>query len=228
MLDIYAKALGKAFIHRRTALHLELAVGLCVFWDKKGEDPAQSRVELVRCYAETGYDCTAPGGSDYKTVNRRVNTAWLLWEHLGGARKIRLGKVQGQERIAAAKAVVQALGVRTAYDVLDLVGRSQRRERAADSPRRERSTGSRQQPDSSAKPNGNHARRATDGPGVVHVKTRHIDVPIPPAATKAELMNLVGKLVKLAETIGQNTRADPQKRALDPVTHRHAAQPAEP
>jgi len=202
MIDLYAKALGKAFTHRRTALHLELAVGLCVFHDNKSEEPAQARVELVRCYAETGYECMTPAGSDYKTVNRRVNTAWLLWEYLGGARKVRLGRVNGTARIDAAKKIVEALEVRSVYDVMELVGRSQRRERDLGSEHATDTT----QSASSANVNASLSRRATDAPGVVHVKTRHIDVPIPPDATKRELLTLADKLIKLAEKLGENEK----------------------
>jgi hypothetical protein len=187
--EIYARAIGQAITHRRKALCLELAVGLAVAHDNKN-DEAEGRAALVRVYADAGYDCLKPTGRDYKTVNRRVNMAFLLWNHLGGARKIRLGRVRGAEKLTAAKEIVAMLEVSTAYDVMDLVGRSQRRERETNSQRRESSM----------------TRRATDQPGTAHIKTEHIDVPVPPTATKREVISLIRKLQKLADRLGGKKR----------------------
>lgn len=186
MFDIYLACLSNAALHRRTAVQIELAVGLCIAHDFAA-DPAEGRVMLTSVYASAGYNCLSPDGNDYKTVNRRVNTSFLLFDRVGfepvhGA----IARLAGHRRIEAIQGRLAPLELYTYDDVLAYCGRP--RHNAA-------STVSA----STAAPA--PQRRADDQPGVVHVTSRHIDVSVPPAATRAEVMEIVVKLVALAETL---------------------------
>lgn len=206
MFDVYCACLSNALLHRRAAIQLELAVGLCVAHDLV-DDPAQGRVALAQVYASVGYDCLKPDGRDYKTINRRVNTTFLLFEKLGAeaiARAVR--GTGGHRRVEAVQAAIEPLQLFTMDDVLAFCGR----------PR----AGQVRQQAPSVTPEHHPARRAIDQPGVVHVRTEHLDVPIPPTATRVEIMQLVAELIKMANTFGNGrvARRRPGRSRKDAVT----------
>lgn len=202
MFDVYLACLSNAVLHRRAALQIELAVGLCVAHDLV-DDPAQGRVALVQVYASAGYDCLATDGRDYKTINRRVNAAFLLFEKLGDeAIKRAVRGNAGHRRVEAVQGMIEPLQLYTMDDVMAFCGRPRAR-----------------QPAPAATPAQPLARRAVDQPGVVHVRTEHIDVPLPPETTRVEIMQLVSELLKLADTFngGKVARRRPGRARKDPV-----------
>lgn len=183
MFDIYLACLSNAILHRRAAVQIELAVGLCVAHDFIA-DQAEARVMLTSVYASAGYDCLAPDGRDYKTINRRVNTSFLLFdkvtaEAVAGA----IAELGGHKRIETVQALLEPLQLYTYDDVLAHCGRP--RGGAAPS-------------DPAPAP-----KRGRPAAAVVHVTTKHIDVAVPPSATRKEVLDLAVKLVALAETIGK-------------------------
>jgi hypothetical protein len=206
MFDVYLACLSNAVLHRRTAIQLELAVGLCVAHDLV-DDPALGRVTLVQVYAAAGYDCLKPDGRDYKTINRRVNNAFLLFDKIGadGVKKA-IGRAAGHRRVEAVQALLDPLQLFTMDDVLAYCGRP-RASQSKPTTVAEHQRG--------AAP----ARRAVDQPDVVHVKTEHMDVPIPPDVTRAEVMQLVAELIKLADTFknGRVARRRPGRSRKDTV-----------
>lgn len=201
MFEVYLACLSNAVLHRRAAIQIELAVGLCVAHDLV-DDPAQGRVALTNVYASAGYDCLKPDGRDYKTINRRVNNAFLLFDKLGNeavARAVR--GTAGHRRIEAVQGMLEPLQLYTMDDVLAFCGR----------PRASQA----RQPAAPAEP-ATLARRAVDKPGVVHVKTEHIDVPLPPETTRAEIMQLVHELLQIANTFDGKVSTPRSGRASRP------------
>jgi hypothetical protein len=205
MFDVYLACLSNAVLHRRTAIQLELAVGLCVAHDLVA-DPAQGRVMLVKVYASAGYECLVPDGRDYKTINRRVNNAFLLFDKIGDAAvKRALRGQQGHRRVEAVQALLEPLQLFTMDDVLAFCGRP-------------RASQSRVSATPAGAPEAAPARRAVDQPGVVHVRTEHVDVPLPPETTRAEIMELVSQLLKMADTFDGGKVSRPRRnRKLQPA-----------
>jgi hypothetical protein len=210
MFDVYHACLSNAALHRRAALQLELAVGLCVAHDL-ADDPAQGRVSLVQLYASVGYDCLKPDGADYKTINRRVNTTFLLFGKLGAESVGRtMHGTVGYRRVEAVQAVLAPLALNSMDDVLEFCGRP-------------RANGTQHKPAASRTPANHPARRAVDQPGVVHVRTEHVDLPIPPDVTRAELMQIVAELIKMADTFGSKMSRPRGGRASRPGRARRDA-----
>lgn len=206
MFDVYLACLSNAVLHRRAAIQLELAVGLCVAHDLV-DDPAQGRVALAQVYAAAGYDCLKADGADYKTINRRVNTSFLLFDELTAeavARTVR--GTAGHRRVEAVQAVLAPLQLHSMDDVLAFCGRPRASQaKPATTP--------------AATPEQHPARRAVDKPGVRHVRTEHIDVPIPPDATRVELMQLAAEIIRLADTFdkGRVSRRRPGRSRKDAI-----------
>lgn len=184
MLNTYVDVIRNAMLHRRAAISIELAVGLCIAHDFRDSDGSDARVQLVNVYSTCGYDCTTPGGADYKTINRRVNAAMRLYDHIGAeAVAVALGRSKANRRVEAAQAIIAPLELYSIADVIALVSGPVVAPPTARAQRTE-------QP---------KQRRAADTPGLPHVRTAHIDVTIPASATRGELLDLVAQLLKLAE-----------------------------
>lgn len=182
MFDVYTRCLSNAIMHRRAAVQIELAIGLCVAHDF--DDAAEARAMLVNVYAASGYNCLSPDGNDYKTINRRVNTSFLLFDKIGrDAIHEVVAHRHGHHRVEAAQELLRPLVLCSYDDVLAYCGRP-------------RSGGLTKPAAVTTTP---PLRRAADAPGAVHVRTPHIDVVVPPTATSSEVMDLVVRLVALAE-----------------------------
>jgi hypothetical protein len=208
MFDVYLACLSNAVLHRRAALQLELSVGLCIALDSV-DDLALGRVTLTNVYAAAGYDCLKPDGADYKTINRRVNTAFLLFEKLTAEVVKQAARgTSGHRRVEAVQSMLEPLKLYAMDDVLAYCGRP----RASQAKRTEVAAHVR-----GGSPTPPPMRRAFDAPDVVHVRTEHLDVPIPPSATRAELMQLVAELLKLANTFegGRVARRRPGRARRD-------------
>jgi len=67
----------------KSALHLELAVGLLLFANH-GKTDLSAKKELAIVYQQAGYKCATPNDEDYKTVNRRINVAAEFFDWLDG------------------------------------------------------------------------------------------------------------------------------------------------
>src|SRR5213082_1117949 len=78
-IETCVTALQHAAINHKAAIQLELAVGLAVF-QMNGGTNKDARRNLVDIYVAAGWDCAKFAGSDYKTVNRRINAAAALFE----------------------------------------------------------------------------------------------------------------------------------------------------
>lgn len=181
MFDIYLACLANAALHRRAAILIELSVGLCIAHDFITSE-AEARAMLVNVYASAGYNCLAPDGHDYKTINRRVNISFLLFNKIGAdAVGAALGNLPGHRRIEAIQAMLAPLALNSMDDVLAYCGRP----RANGTPHHHVPVAL--------------TRRAADNPETIHVATKHIDVPVPPTATHSEIMELVVKLVAIAQ-----------------------------
>jgi hypothetical protein len=175
----YVTALKSAALQRRSALHLELAVGLSLYLDKGGTKRA-----LTLVYAKAGYVCESPEDADYKTVNRRVNVSHWLFEHLSREKVAEWGA--GAKPAARVKAIcvkVAELGLDSIDAVKTFVGKSPEvtKEPAA--------------------PAGGHHRRMEDKPGIQYIRLEHIEVLVAQEATKDELLAAAAQLTELASRL---------------------------
>lgn len=177
------KALSGAFILSARALQVEIAVAFVVF-HQAGDTSAASKKLLRQVYADAGRrDCLLPESPAYQTVMRRIGRCADLLEALGWRRVRKV--LRDQHGAAAIQAVVDfiaPLGIESMDDVAAHAGR----------PRKAAPLEPAQAP---AAP---QRRRETDSPDVTHVKTRHIDVAVPPDAPASELVALANKLLALA------------------------------
>lgn len=74
-------ALRKAFGFGRKALHLEIATSLAKFAEDGSLIPNKAtRSQIIRLYAQAGYDVQSSKGDDYKTVWRRMDAAAELYQ----------------------------------------------------------------------------------------------------------------------------------------------------
>ena len=178
----YVVAIKNASMHRKSALHLELAVGLALFGD------SGTKADLTDVYAAAGYDCLQPEGADYKTINRRVNASEWLFDHLGpdeiAAWSAGLAKAP---RIEAIRAKVEALKLDTINAVKALVGRPVVPNRTVVEPG-----------------NGVEAKERKQrfaAPTTQHVHLEHIDIAVTADATRGELMAAAEKLMEMAASL---------------------------
>lgn len=175
------KALSGAFALSSKALQSELAVALFVFHTMGGATLDAKR-ELRAVYADAGRPCLNHEDPAYQTVIRRINRAAALFDKLGSRR---VAKAVNDLAPAAAIRALVGLLAPLGLDTMDAVGvfvGHVTREPAAD------------------------GAQVADTHGdvdpeveVIHVRTRHIDVVVPPGTPARELVALAKKLMKLAE-----------------------------
>lgn len=95
--DTYVASLQSAMASAKYALNMQLAVSLSVFLEHGGTTRGAKRY-LYQIYDMAGWDCSTPESTGYKTVSRRVFSAALLYNHIGGERIAEVvgGNVEGQ------------------------------------------------------------------------------------------------------------------------------------
>lgn len=126
--SVWINALSGAEGFHRDALQLELAVGLSVFSVKadaaKATLPAKKALRDI--YAKAGYACATPQGEDYKTVNRRINVAADLYQHIGGRETIVdwVGDASPKQQVAEIMAHVKQYDFNSVNDVLAHMGKA--------------------------------------------------------------------------------------------------------
>ena len=179
-LDFCIEALRGAMQLSKQAIQTEIAVCFIVFHEHGGVINTETMKHLRGIYAEAGrIDCLTPDSRSYKTVSRRMNRCADFYETIKHSRIKRLLKDKHEgEAIDIIKQFLEPYDIDSMDDV------------AAHSGKPRKPTEPKQEP---------HDRRTTDAPGTVHVKTKHIDVPIPPGVPKSELLALAKKLMALAE-----------------------------
>lgn len=91
----------------KSALHLELAVGLLLFANHGKADLAAKK-DLAIVYQQAGYKCATPNDEDYKTVNRRINVAAEFFDWLDGADVVK-GWITATSEMQSIQAIVRHL-----------------------------------------------------------------------------------------------------------------------
>lgn len=179
-LNICIEALRGSLQLSRQAIQTEVAVCFVVFYEHDGVINQETMKALRSVYAQAGrVDCATPESRSYKTVSRRMNRCADLYETVKHSKMKRVLKdVPDKGMIAAIKEFLAPFEIESMDDVATHSGK----------PRKP-----------TEKVEHEHDRRAADEPGTIHVKTKHIDVPIPPDTTKTEIMALAKKLLALAE-----------------------------
>jgi len=184
------KALSGAFALSSKALQAELAVSLFVFHTLGGAS-LDARRELRGVYSDAGRPCLNHEDPAYQTVMRRIGRSAALFDKIGARR---VGKTVGSLAPAGAIAALVEFLAPLRLDTMDAVGVYVGAAPAAAAP-----------PAAVPAPTGSsraQRRRAADNPDVQHVKTRHIDVAVPPGTPARELVVLANKLLKMAQEMG--------------------------
>lgn len=179
-LQVCIDALRGALQLSKQAIQVEIAVCFLVIFEHGGDTSAPTMKALRGVYHDAGrVDCLTPDSRSYKTVSRRMNRCadfYATVTHKKVRRSIK--NKGGKAALDAIKALIEPFDIDSMDDVAAHSGEP------------------RKQPEPRIVP---HDRRSTDSPGVVHIKTRHIDIPIPPDIPKSELLALVKKLQALVE-----------------------------
>jgi len=190
----YVRAIKTAMLHRKSAVHLELAVGLALFGD------SETKSALVAAYLAAGYDCAAKEGADYKTVNRRTNAAKWLFDKLGAEQVAAWsGDLHKAARINAICEQVESLGLDTINAVKAFVGRTVggAGQVGADTEEIER-------------------RKMLAAPATKHVHLSHIEIAVAESASREELIQAAEVLLAMA---GEMKAAGGQKTAANNATY---------
>lgn len=202
-LDFCIDALRGAMALRGQALQTELAVGLYTY-HVCGSNDLQAKKVLRSIYASAGEaDCLTPGSDSYQTVNRRMDYIAALYEKIKPRiiKKWIAGK-SNQEAIDGIIVGLQPFEFR-AMDHVRVFAKKPAQQRS-ESPVAEKN-----------EPVTDHPmRRASDqpeAPGTRHVRTDHIDVAIPPDATRDELMRLAMEILELAKQAANGAHIEPEK-----------------
>lgn len=178
------KALAGAFALSSKALQSELAVSLFVF-HALGGATLDAKRELRAVYSDAGRPCQEHTDPAYQTVMRRIGRAAALFDKLGARRVARaVDKLTPAGAIRALVDMLAPLGLDTMDAVGVYVGQM-----APSAPREPVPDGAHL-----AGPQGD----ADPEVEVIHVRTRHIDVVVPPGTPARELVNLAKKLMKMA------------------------------
>lgn len=126
--NVWVTALTGAEGFHRDALQLELAVGLSVFSVKADATKVglDAKKTLRNVYALAGYACATPQGEDYKTVNRRINVAADLYQHIGGRETIVdwIGDAAPREQVKCIMEHVKGYKFDSINDVLSHMGKA--------------------------------------------------------------------------------------------------------
>lgn len=223
-MQTYVNAITAATGFKKQSLNLELAVCLSVY-AQYGKADLQAKKDLYQIYSEAGYKTADPEGDDYKTVNRRINAAAALFDHIGGKATVDDWTVATHE-MQTIQAIINRLT--TEYDfksingVMAMVGRpivSKREAKKADEG--QKGEQQHQQPNESdkalaarvagkveenragaaQKTEAQYNRRLTDSPNCYIVKTDHLHVAIPYDVPAAELIQLATELLHAANTL---------------------------
>lgn len=185
------KALSGAFALSSKALQAELAVSLFVFHTVGGAT-LDARRELRAVYSDAGRPCLNHEDPAYQTVMRRIGRSAALFEKIGARR---VGKTVGNLAPAAAIAALVDFLAPLRLSTMDAVG-----DYVGAAPPTAAPPAPAPAPVAKGKA---PRRRAADNPDVQHVKTRHIDVAVPPGTPARELVALANKLLALAGTMAE-------------------------
>lgn len=185
------KALSGAFALSSKALQAELAVSLFVFHTVGGAT-LDARRELRAVYSDAGRPCLNHEDPAYQTVMRRIGRSAALFEKIGARR---VGKTVGNLAPAAAIAALVDFLAPLRLSTMDAVGDYVGVAAPSAAPPAPA-------PVPAAKGKAPR-RRAADNPDVHHVKTRHIDVAVPPGTPARELVALANKLLALAGAMAE-------------------------
>lgn len=179
-LDFCIEALRGAMMLSKQALQVEIAVCFVVYHQFDGDTSAATMKALRGIYASAGrVDCLTADSPSYQTVNRRMRRCGDFYATIGHKTIKRILKDKsGDEAIKVIIQYIEPFEISSMDDVAAHAGRPRQPAELKPSP---------------------HDRRTTDAPGFVHVKTRHLDIPIPPDVPKAELLLLARRITELAE-----------------------------
>jgi hypothetical protein len=174
-------ALSGALLLSKQALQVEVAVAFIVFHEF-GSTDLKAKKMLRTIYADAGRaDCLTPDSPSYQTVTRRIGRCAAFFDYVG-IRKVKkaLKGFSGDAAIQVMKDYLLIYDIASMDDLAALAG----------NPR---------QPAEPKEQTERRDRRATDNPEVQHIKTRHIDLAVPPDVPPSELVSLANKLLKLAK-----------------------------
>lgn len=182
------KALSGAFVLSRRALQSELAVSLYVYHTLGGTS-LDARRGLRQVYADAGRPCLNHEDEAYQTVQRRIARSAALYQKLGTRRVAKaVGRLVPAAAIRALVDMLEPLALFTMDQVGAYAGHFAAPEQRQQLAPVGVSLAGTPEPDDVE---------------VVHVRTKHLDVAIPPSVDARELMRLANKLIQMAQEMGE-------------------------
>jgi hypothetical protein len=199
----------------KSALHLELAVGLALF-SNIGKADINAKKSLYEIYRQAGFQCKKATDADYKTVSRRINVVSHLYKWLGEKAAVDEWTVATTEMqtIQVIVTNIEEYGFKGMNDVLARVGKP-----VAKAPVKHHAKPVAKPVEAPVAPTtedlavmeavgsdidagrteGAVKRRSSDGENSVQViKTAHLHVALPYNIDKAEVMELAMALLAYA------------------------------
>lgn len=188
ILKVYTSAIAEAALSRSNALEIELAVGFAVILECGPKSKRLARETLLTIYANAGSKCSEPGDIDWKAINRRIGATVALFDFIG-VRDVAewAGENIKVELIDALREHITPMKFKSVNEILLACGKVR-------APRKGREV-----------PVGSHM-----------IDTPHVHIVVPPAATKAELIEAATQLMMLAQSM-PDTFAQPVHAA--PADH---------
>lgn len=190
-IETCTTALRAALQNRRTAVQVEMSVGLAVFHSHGGATK-DARKMVVHAFCAAGYECDSIGGRDYKTVNRRINATVSLYEKMPVAKWI--GKLEG---IDAIHAVFDGIAPYELHSIQDVLRYAAPHKVAAAKVAVVPNTDILAGPPTGHEKVLQQFRRASDRTDARLVSTEHIHLAVPKDADVDEVMDIISQLMLL-------------------------------
>lgn len=168
-LKAYVTAIQGAVLSDRKSLQVQLAVAFAVMLESPGNKKL-IRAQLCEIYAGAGYACREPSDVHWKSINRRITAAMLLFE-FNSEKEVREWAGDGKPATAIEGIIkkLEPLKLKTFNEVIQIC--------------REGKGG---RPGAGRKPG-------------VKLETAHLRCIVPQSASPEEMLELAGKLMAMAQ-----------------------------
>ncbi len=189
------EALRGAMLLSRQALQVEIAVGMLTYFTY-GDTGMSARKVLRGIYASAGRaDCLTSDCPSYNTVNRRMGRVADFYAGVK-PRALRqvLGELKGAEAVDSLVKFLEPYQIASMDDLLKAAGGGRDRTTVKE-----------------------HERRII----AVHIKTQHLDFPVPVETPISELWEFIDKLTEFARS-KQESQGEPSLPRARPVRSRAA------
>ncbi len=192
-IEFCISSMNTSLMNSAAALQVEIAVSLLVY-SNLGSAGINEKKVLRDVYASAGrFDCLKPDSPSYQTISRRMQRSAAVFDKIGAKKigKLVNGK-SDQEALDSLIIGIKHFELMSWDDVQQFVTGVDKK--SARMPKHE--IEGLPEPENRVE----YKRRATDKEGAIHIETSHIKLDILQEATAKEIMELVQKLIQVAES----------------------------